>query len=100
MGEIKKLYNKDEISISFDAKRQGYWLGIVNLNYFIDVRVYQDIGRFAGLTLVNRLNSYDERIFQSLKENKIFRPKLEDAFSAVRAIEQREFEQFKKANNL
>ena len=66
----------------------------------MDIRVYQDIERYTGLTLINRLNSYDERIFQSLKENKILPPKLDNAFSAVREIELKEFEEFKKTNNL
>lgn len=100
MGKIKALYNKEKISISFNAERQGYWLGIENSNYFIDMRVYDDIQRYKGLHLINRLNSYDERIFQSLKENQIFPEKLENAFSTVREIEQKEFEEFKKANNL
>lgn len=100
MENVKELYHKGKLSISFDSKKEGYWLSIYDSNYFMDSRVYQDIQRYTGLHLLNRLNSYDERIFQGLKENKIFPPKLENAFSAVRKIEQKEFKKFKKANNL
>lgn len=88
------------MSISFDAKRNGYWLSIKDLKYFIDSRVYEDISRYTGLTLLDRIIAYDDRIYESLKNNKITLTKLEKAFSFIKQIEEKEFEEFKKANNL
>jgi len=100
MEGVKEYYRGNNLSISFEAKKDGYWLSIGDSNYFMDTRVYRDISRYKGLTLLDRLKSYNEMIYISLRDNKIFPPKLEEAFSVVKQIEDKELEEFKEANNL
>ena len=95
---LKEYYNEGNLSFYFDFKKEGYWMGIGEEKYFIDQESFNDFAKSKGLNLLDKLETYNLMIFHSLKNNKISSSGLENAFSKVKEIEQKEFEKFMNEN--
>lgn len=95
MQPLKEYYNKENITITFEPERQGYWLKLNNDSYFLQEDVFNDISREKGDNLINKLKSVDPLIIESLKNQKIFLSKLETAFLRTNQTNKKEMENSK-----
>ncbi len=100
MEDFKEYYKDDKLALNFDKNKDGYWLSIGKRSYFIDSRSYEDIKNSKGLRLFDKLENYDFMITNNLQREKILPSKLEYMFSEVNGKLEKEFEEFKKQDNL
>ena len=105
MNEPKEYYNEGNLKITYEPERDGYWLNIKHRDdsegkYFIDNDVFQDILNSGPLEKLLKLDVLNPLIQISINKSKISATTLCHALKEIKEREQKEFEDFKKANNL
>jgi hypothetical protein len=101
---MKKYYEDEKLSISFDPEKQGYWIVYKTkseeYSNFVDQRSFQDFQNSDILDLLQKLDAYNEAIRFNLSRAEIPIKKLEKALEQVKIKEGIELHKFKQANNL
>lgn len=99
-NNLIEYFKTEDISINYDRERDGYWLSLQTEDYFVDLRAFRDFQRDKGISLFNKLVTYNSDIPFSLGRNGVSIKSLEYALSEVKRKEDSELEEFRKANNL
>lgn len=98
-GNIVEYYGGERIRISFDKKKDGYWLSIGENNFFMDERTYSDVSREKGVKLIDKIGQYNYMIVRALVKETVKASNLEKAFSEVRRKENNQMIEFRQSRH-
>ena len=104
--EGKPYYDNNELVITYNSRMDGYWLALKTkdesgvMTDFIKKRDFQYLQNSDDFGKISKLKTLDSPLYLGIKGSNISYTTLCNAIEIVKLKEEKELEEFNKANNL